>query len=454
MTEEQTPSPRLPPEGGRLRERLIKSASGNAVILAAFAGISFLNNLVLANFLGADGFGAYSGALAWMSLLLIPAVMGFDTLLVRDVAIYKSQQKLAQLKGLLRFSAGTAVVTSILCAAFLVSFAYWGLSSPEKQPMRDAVYIAAFLLPISVLATIAASALRGLEKVILSNLPGLVFRPTLILLGVLLVFFLWPERLSAPVAMMINVVAAFIALMICLIWLRKNTPAHINNVQAEYKVKPWIMAALPMLLYSGSQTIMGQTDTAMLGVMRDMEETGIYAAANRLSYLLIFFMSAISMVLAPMVARLYEAGEKERLQNIISKAIRISFSVMLPFGGGLVLFGSDILGLFGPEFGAGKTTLTILVLGRISDVALGVGALLLTMTGHERKVAFVFIVMAFVNVLFNAVLIPPYGSEGAAVATVASLVTTKIILYIYALKITHLNVGIFPKITFWSGHQS
>jgi len=76
----------------RLRNHLIKGAVGSLVLQVGFAGSAFFNALVMARVLGAGGYGAFANAMAWVSLLTIPATFGFGILLVRDTAIYRSQE--------------------------------------------------------------------------------------------------------------------------------------------------------------------------------------------------------------------------------------------------------------------------------------------------------------------------------------------------------------------------
>lgn len=438
----KTPTPSIPYEGGGLRAHLIRGASASFLLQIGFAGISFLNGAVLARWLGPAGFGAYSGAVAWMGLLLTPALLGFDNLLVRDGSIYRSQQDWSKLKGLLYFSMIATLPVSILLAIILTSIAHWGILELEKQPLREAMYLASLLLPVTVLLTLVASALRGLERVVLANLPTQIIRPALLLLGILLFATLWPERLSAPMAMALNTGATIIALFVGFVWLRNNDNSPIWRAPPDYQYRRWLVAALPMLIYSGSQSVLGQTDIAMLTAMRGMSEAGLYAAANRLALLLVFVTLATGMILAPVIARLYQAGEMERLQKLVTQASRISFIAVFPFGLALVFLGDWALAIFGEEFIAGQSVLVILTIGRMADVAAGAGALLLVMTGHERLTAALFTIAALSNIALNALLIPGYGAMGAAIASVISLLFVKLALLLYAAKRTGLDVSI------------
>ncbi len=435
------------PVGDRLRTHLIKGAAGSFVIQVGFAGLAFLNAIILARLLGAGGYGAFANAMAWVSLLVIPATFGFGTLLVRDVAIYRSRGEWAALKGLLSFSNSFVLALSVLLTLVFLAVAGFVFSAPEQDMMRLSLWIAAPLVPLFALSNLRESATRGLEHVFRASLPGMIFRPGLLLIGIILIYLLWPNRLSAPAAMAINVGAAAAALAVGICWLRKVLPSEVKQAQPEYKAGFNLKAAFPMLIYGGMQIILGQTDIVMLGVMRSTEEVGLYAAASRLAYLLVYVMVAANIIMAPIMARLYTNGEKARLQKILTRAIRIAFLTVLPFGLLMIFLGENILIVFGHDFVAAKTALIILAVGRLVDVALGSAALVLSMTGYERIVAVTFTSIVLINVILNGFLIPRYGIEGAAFASIISLVVGKLFLSSYirsraGLRVTVLGVWV------------
>ena len=201
-----------------------------------------------------------------------------------------------------------------------------------------------------------------------------------------------------------------------------------------------------MLIYGGMQVILGQIDIVMIGLMRAAEEVGLYAAASRLAFLLYFVMAAAEIILAPIMARLYANGGMERLQKIVTHAVRIAFLAVLPFGLALIFFGENILVIFGHDFVAAQSALAILAVGRLMHVAFGSGAVLLSMTGHEKTVAVILSATALANVIGNAVLIPLYGIEGAAIASAGSLLIMRCALSIYAVLRTGQHMTIIGGI--------
>ena len=433
--------------GGRVRAHLIKGAAGSFVLQVGFAGFAFLNAIVLARVLGTAGYGAFANAMAWVSLLTIPATFGFGILLVRDVAIYRSQEKWGLLKGLLRFSNRFVLGVSVLLTLMAAAVAEVLFSATEQSTLRLTIWFALPLVPIFALYNLRESAIRGLEYVIRARLPGMLIRPGLLLAGIVVIYYFWPNDLSAPVAMVVNVGAGIVTIGAGIFFLKRLLPLEVKQAKAEYAPHSWLKAAFPMLVYGGAQIVLGQTDIVMLGAMRGAHDVGLYAAAYRLSYLVIYVTYAAEVILAPVISRMYVNGENIRLQKIITRAVRISFFSVLPFGLVLCFLGGELLGIFGHEFRGAEAALIILAVGRLLEVSLGSSALLLPMTGHERTVAKVLSSFVVANILLNAILIPRYGLEGAAIASVMTLISVKSLLTIYAMRKTSLMPTILGAFT-------
>ena len=116
---------------------------------------------------------------------------------------------------------------------------------------------------------------------------------------------------------------------------------------------------------------------------------------------------------------------------------------MLPFGLVLIFSGENILLLFGHDFVSAQPALAILAVGRLTDVAFGSAALVLSMTGYQRIAAVTFASVVVINFMLNLFLIPKFGIEGAAFASIISLVIAKLILSSYTRSKAGLRVTVF-----------
>ena len=81
--------------------RLLVSASATGVLQVVSLVLGFATAVLLARFLGAEGYGRYVVALTWANLLMIPAILGLNVFLVRGIAVYQVKEMWSLMKGLL-----------------------------------------------------------------------------------------------------------------------------------------------------------------------------------------------------------------------------------------------------------------------------------------------------------------------------------------------------------------
>ncbi len=425
------------------RATVAKGTASSFLIQGGFAGLSFILATVFARLLGPDGYGAYANAIAWTNVLGTFASFGFGALLVRDVAILQSQSRWGDLKGFLKYSIGFVVVFSLILMLVQIIGAQMFFNSPEKEIMRQALWIGVFLIPLSALTIVIRSALRGLEQVTRSMLPDLILRPISILVVVLFWGYLFPDSVNVFSVLLISVVVTLLTVVLSSVWFRLFLPVEVQKVMPTYQIRLWLKAAFPMLLYSGLQIFISQTSTLALGVKGSSQDVGLFSVAFRLSNLLTFFLGAVHIAMAPLMARLYANGESRRLQRILTLAVQASFFLTLLFSVFLILFSDSALAIFGIEFTQARVALIILVLANLVDAASGNPSLLLSMTGYEQTVAIIFSGIAIFNLALNFGLIPEYGFVGASWASLISLFVSRCVLTIYALKFVGINPTIF-----------
>jgi O-antigen/teichoic acid export membrane protein len=429
-----------------LRAHLLKGAAGSFIVQIGFAGFSFINALIFARLLGTEGYGIFANAIAWVTMLVIPATFGLGTILVREVSIYRSQKEWANLKGIIRFTNNFVIILSILFALVYLVVTGWIFNRMDQVALRLCLWMAAPLIPLLALLRLNESSLRGLEYVVRASLPNLIIRPGFLLLGIVLINIFLPSYLNPQLAMSVNVGTSMFALFVGVVWLKNRLPIEVNKERPQYKMRPWLESAFPMLVYSGLQVAFAQVSTVMLGALSGARDVGLFAASSRLAYLLTLVIFSFETILAPIIARLYKNHDKERLQNILTRSVSISFLSVLPFGLIMIFANKIILGFFGSDFTNAGISLNILVVGRLIDIALGSGALTLAMIGHERTVANTFAGMFVVNILLNVALILLFGLNGAAIASIVSIVMTDYLLSIFVAKKVGLKVTVFASL--------
>ena len=409
---------------GSLRGYLIRGSTGSFILKLIFTGLSILISITLARTLGAGKYGIYVYALAWVNMLTVPAKLGLDRLLIREVATHQTLANWGLMHGLLRRSNQAVLLSSLglaLGGAVLGRFVFEG-------SLLATFWLALPLLPVVALTNLRQAAMRGLRRVVLGQLPEMLVQPVVFLFLVGGAYLLFRERLEAPWAMGLQVVAASAAFLIGTTLLLKYLPRSVKQTQPAYQTRLWASSILPLLLISAMNVINSRVDTIMLGAIRGPEVVGIYRVATRGANLITLALLAVNASLAPIVASLDAAKDFKRLQRVVTRSARAILLFSLPVALVLIVFGRWFLLIFGQEFTQASMTLTILCLGQLVSAVMGSVSLLLVMTNHERDASLVIGMSLLINVALNAVLIPRWGLEGAATASAVSVIIRNAVL--------------------------
>lgn len=136
---------------------MIKSTGGSFALKISNAALRFLVSLLLARILGASGFGAYSLALSWVGILSVPAALGFDRLLVREIAVYRGRSEWGLMRGVLARTNQAALGASLLLA-LAMGLVTWALSGRLEPQVLYSLWVAAALIPLTAFVQLRQAA--------------------------------------------------------------------------------------------------------------------------------------------------------------------------------------------------------------------------------------------------------------------------------------------------------
>lgn len=418
---------------------VLRGAAQAFLIRGGAAAAGYLCHVILARWLGAFEFGIYTFAIAWLMLLSMPATLGFPAATIRFVSEYRVADKWRELRGLLRVGAMVTVVASIAFALVgigLVHYAGAGLETYHKWPLT----LALATIPLGALVKLRSEAARAFGWVGLAYVPSQLAYPILLIIAVLAMIEF--QVLASAANMAVATIIVFLAILAWQeIGLRRQLDRRFFSGRALYETKHWMNVSVPLMLAGGFSIIMTQADVIMIGMFLDPQQVAYYSSAAKTAIVVTFVFQSIITLAVPKIGELHARDSRDELQRLLSSLIHWIFWPSLVAAATLVLFGSWILGLFGPGFETAYVPLVILVVGQIIHAAVGPVLGLLSMTGHQKLCAQVFAVSAATNVVLNATLIPVAGITGAAVATAASVVLWNVWLMIAVIR----KVGVNPS---------
>jgi len=410
-----------------LQTMIVKGATGTFTLNVGFQGLLFLTSIILARLLGSSGYGAYVYALSWIMLLSVPADLGLNRMLIRNVASYQTQLEWERLAGLLKWASRTALLTSLLIVTLAAAVSYL-LKAHFNSQMLSTFWVALVLLPISIQIRIKHGSILGFNRISLAHVPEMLFQPLLFIILIVGGYLLAKAPMSAPVIMSLNVIAAGITFVFIAYLLRGILPPEVKDCTSIYETNAWLHSGFFIVLVGGMHVLNSRTDVLMLGTMVGAESVGIYNIASRGAELINFILMPVHQAIGPTVSSFYVKKDINGLQRLVTKSTRIVLMLSLPIALLLIIEGRWFLLLYGLEFTQGHMALSILSIGQISSIVLGPVALLLIMTGFERDAAIAVGIGAILNIILNSLFIPLWGLDGAALATAISKVLCSVVM--------------------------
>ena len=190
--------------------------------------------------------------------------------------------------------------------------------------------------------------------------------------------------------------------------------------------------------------IMSWTDKLMLGIIDSPDvisgvatnsaQIGVYHTAFKLSMFATIGLMAIKSIASPKFAELYKKKELKLLEKVTQQSTKLIFWTTLPLVILFILFSENLMLLFGEEFRVGVFSFVILSIGRVIVSFSGAAGNLLQMCGKQVIFMNVAIIGSLINIVLNYTLIPFYGIDGSAIATMISLVVFNLLLVYFVKK--------------------
>ena len=181
----------------------------------------------------------------------------------------------------------------------------------------------------------------------------------------------------------------------------------------------------PIMIFFGmsiATTIYTNLDTVMLKFMQGDEAAGYYTAAVKVKSVLVGVVTSIGTVLLPRVSYYIEQKMHEEFRKVTAKAMELVVMMSLPLVVYFIAYAQEtILVLSGADYMPSIIPMqiimpTIFLIG-VTNIT---GIQILIPQGRENIVLISEIAGAVVDFVINLILIPQYGSSGAAIGTLVA----------------------------------
>ena len=404
-----------------VREGLLKKSFGVLLIRGMGVILLFLFSLFLTNYYSAEQVGQYDFVRATIMILSGASLIGTNQSLIYYSGFLNSKNSLKSIKNI--YFKMTRMTTGI-CMIFILGY----LIIPEgfinelfdKNNAHSLILKAIVALFFYTTTMLNIDTLRALNQTIHSELYRNVFRYTPIFILSIVLFFTQNQEWLIEAFLAGFILLSLITTIKILILFKKLNLS--NHTSYSFSYSQIFSRSYPMALSAIAYFIMQSVDIIILTVYEGFDNVAHYSIAVKLATVTALALMSVNIVIAPKIAEIYNTNDFNRLNKLIRDAARIIFIISLPVLLILFIFSGPTLSLFGEGYVFAKQALWVLLAGQFFSALCGPGAIYLNMTGKQKKLNNILISGLIVNVVLNLVLIPIYGIEGAATATLISMV--------------------------------
>ena len=407
-------------------------------IFTAAAGYFF--KVYLARVLGAEDLGIYALGMTIIGFAGIFAALGLPQAAVRFVASYMVTGKIDALRGFVGRIGMVLIGANVLLGLVVLLAGPWVAIHFYHTPGL-APYLGLFVLIMGFgsVNTFLGQVMTGFKEVarrtVITNFIGSPLMMLFTLLMVGLGFSLW-GYIFAQVASAV-VVTALLALA-C--W--KLMPARTRAFSAGFPPVGseviWFSAATFGMSFL--EFVLAQADKVLIGFYLNAREVGIYSVAAALVIFIPIILQSVNQIFSPTIAALHSSGEQELLGRMFQTLTKWILGFSMPLAAVMAIFSRPLMAIFGHDFEIGWAILTIGALGQLINCGTGPVGYLLLMSGNQRRLIQIQVVMALVMLGMNALLIPVWGITGAAVAAAAANILSNT-CFLWAVRD---RLGLFP----------
>lgn len=384
-----------------------------------------------ARYLGPANYGELAYVIAIVGIFQIASQLGINNIAVRDLASVTDQNK--EIVGTLF---RLRICSGIFCFVCAVTVAY--LLKTDTQSLLLAIIIAGGLIfqPSEVIDLWFQSNLQSKQTVLAKLITCLTSNT----IKILLILTQMPLIAFALVVLFESIIYSIILIFL---YRKKNILGygHWNKnlcIKMISEGAPFLISGLLLVLYT-------QVDKVLIAKLSSITEAGYYTAAITLTSAINFLPIIICSSLAPFLAKLKNDNDINKFFKKLYSFlfwIAVFFSIALFFSAEAV-----IITLYGKDYLNSAFVVKLLALSVI-PIFLSVSNDYLALSRKASKTTLIRTAIGLtINLTLNALLIPEYGSIGAAISILATHWISNTILYWIILKeafFLQLQAIIFP----------
>lgn len=387
-----------------MKSRFLKNTSWILVGQIIKMLISFFVGILTVRYLGPGNFGILNYVTSYVTFFTAIVGLGLNGVIIYEFVNHREQDGRIL---------GTAIILRFIVGIVSMVLLYLTVLIVDKGDSTIMIVVAlqCIQLPFLCLDTINYWYQFRLQ----SKYPVIAQTIAYIITSVYKIFLLVTEKGVAWFAFATSLDIIILGLFYYIIWFKH----HKNGLKWDKVIaKRILMACIPFILANVMVVIYGQVDKIMIKHMIGSDvEVGLYSAAIAICSYIGFVPAAILDSARPVIAEAKNSNEnvyQTRFRQLVAGIVWICFLYSLI----ITILSRFILNLlYGDAYIDANTCLKIAVWYTAFSY-LGSARSFWLICEKKNKYVFVFSLMGAVgNIVLNAIMIPIWGKDGAALAT-------------------------------------
>ncbi|MCD6162244.1 MAG: flippase [candidate division Zixibacteria bacterium] len=363
--------------------------------------------------LGVETFGQYGFALAVFAFFTVISDFGIENYQTRQTAIFNDKNKARIL------AADSFISRLILSALSAIIIFVISVIINKPLPLKIFLWLLSFTMILNCLAGSFISILLGYEKFKYFSMLSLSTQMAGTMLGIL-VLYLGYSLPGIGVTHLITAVLSAVAIAIT----ARRVVGGFSLRGKLTKALDIIKQSAPLGITAILITIYYRADLIMLSIIKGDQAVGCYNSAYALVNGLLLVSATFSSTLLPRMSS-YFKREPDKLDVLYQTGFKYLLFFGMAAAFGAAFLAEPIYRLIYPEaYLPGANALKILIWAMAMMFVNTLQNALMIARDLKKRLMYLTGAGAFVNIILNLILIPPYGFAGAALATVASELIT------------------------------
>lgn len=378
--------------------------------------------LFITNFYSAENVGRYDFVRSTLMVLGGISLMGTNQSIIYYSGLLNARKSIESIRSIYSEMLKIIFTLNLIILGFFMIFFNESIINDIFKNRESYSLILKTILTLVFFAVtmLNIDTIRALKKTILSEMYRSIFRYLPVFIFAIILLKTNNEELLVEVYLLgFLLLSLFSSIRVYMLFKKIDKP---NDKSESFTITEIFKTSSPMALSAIAYFIMQSIDIIILSIYEGFDQIAYYSVSVKLAMLTTLALMSVNIVIAPRIAEIYENQKMQKLQMLIKHSTRIIFLISICVLSVLFFFSEEILGLFGQGYVIANNALLFLLAAQFFNAVSGPGAIYLNMTGRQKTLNKILVSALIINISLNFYLIPTLGINGAAIATLVSLI--------------------------------